>query len=107
MPASFKTSGIYKKQPDALAYIREEGVRGTVAFYERWQGVQIVCNIRGLKKGSAFIGMDKENNTPLSVDERGVLTAKLFEQSLNLAKIKGRRPFIENNGVALMCGKIK
>ncbi len=107
MPASFKTSGIYKRQPDALAYIREEGVRGTVAFYQGWRGVQIVCNIRGLKKGKAFIGIDKNNNTALSVDESGALIAKLFEDRLNLTQIKGRRPFIRNNGMALTCGKIK
>lgn len=107
MPASFKTGGLYKRPPDAMSYIRGGEVRGTVAFYEQWRGVHIVCRITGLKKGKAFIGIGKDNRLTLAVDENGAVKAALFNGSMRLSKIRGLCPYLNNNNLALACGRIK
>ncbi|MBQ3082032.1 MAG: hypothetical protein IJC49_06230 [Clostridia bacterium] len=107
MPASFKNAGLYKRPPDAVSYIREGAVRGTVAFYEGWRGVRMVCRITGLDEGDAFIKVAKSPPLPLSVDQNGNVKTALFNKSMRLNNIKGLCPYIKSKDLALVCGRIK
>jgi len=107
MPPSFKTSGLYIRPPDAISYIRGEQIRGTVAFYQRFRGMDIVCRITGLKEGLFFIDIDKNGSLPLTADKSGSLKAALFGRSLCLGKIKGLHLSLTDNSSKLAEGKIK
>lgn len=107
MPTSFKNEGLYKRPPDAVSYIRDGQVRGTVAFYQGWRGVRMVCRITGLDEGDASIEVAKSSPLPLSVDENGNVKTAFFTKSIRLDKIKGLCPHIKSKGLALACGRIK
>lgn len=107
VPPSFKTGGLYTRPPDAISYIRGEDIRGTVAFYQRWQGMDIVCRITGLKEGVFFMDIDKNGFLPLTADKSGVLKAVLFRPSLCLGKIKGIDLSLTDSKLKLAVGKIK
>ena len=107
MPPSFKTDGLYRRPPDAISYIRGDGVRGTIAFYQRWHGTEIVCRITGLTEGKIFMDIDKNNSLPLTVNKGGTLKAALFNKKINLGKIKGSLLYLSDSKLKLAGGKIK
>lgn len=47
MPLVFSGNRLYIRRPDAIAYIRGQNTRGTVAFYGRWHGLYAVAHLNG------------------------------------------------------------
>lgn len=49
MPFALRGERLYVRRPNAVSYLRGEGIRGIAAFYSRWYGLYIACHLAGRK----------------------------------------------------------